>query len=183
MIIDNQGGLTFKLFHQVVACTRREVIIVPHASLSIVQSLDPEAIILSSHPGTGADTLVNLIQHFSSRIPILGISLGMRALVEAFGGKVIKAARPVYGKSSLAYHHQSQHYENVPSPFIVGCYYAYVVDEASLPNHLQIEARTAEGVIMGISHRELPCYGVQFNPESMLTLEGAKILENFIQHV
>lgn len=179
-IIDNRGGFTFKLFHQVRAYTK-EVVIVPNEVS--MQSLDPKALILSSHPGKGSPALVNLIQHFSSKIPILGISLGMRALVEAFGGKVSKAARPVYGKSCLTYHEQSPHYEKIPSPFLVGCYYAYVVDEAFLPPSLQIEARTAEGVIMGIRHRELPCYGVQFNPESMLTREGEQILENFIQHV
>lgn len=185
VIIDTQGGLTFTLRSQVAACTSHQVMIMPHeeASLLKLQNLDPKALILSSHPGKGSHALASIIQHFSSQIPILGISFGMWALVEVFGGTILPAEKPVFGKACLAYHHHSPHYLDIPSPFMAGCYYAYMVEEASLPSDFQVEARTAEGVVMGISHQTLPCYGVQFNPESMLTPEGRLLVENFIKHV
>jgi anthranilate synthase component 2 len=119
----------------------------------------------------------------ASQVPALGVCLGHQALAEAYGGHVIRAERPMHGKTSLVWHDGSPPFGAVPNPTEVMRYHSLVVDPASLPTTLRITARTSDGTIMGLAHRSLPIYGVQFHPESILTACGKTMVAQFLEVV
>ncbi len=146
-------------------------------------ALHPERICISPGPGTPADAGVSeaVIRELGPRIPVLGVCLGHQAIGKVFGGEVVRAGRLMHGKTSPILHDDDGVFAGLPSPFEATRYHSLVVRPESVPDSLVVNARTAEGEIMGLRHREFPIHGVQFHPESILTAEGKRLLENFLK--
>ena len=124
---------------------------------------------------------MDAIRHFAGKIPIMGVCLGHQSIGQVFGGKVIRAERLMHGKTSEVLHDGKTIFQDIPSPFTAARYHSLIVEEASMPSVLEVTARTAEGEIMAVRHREYPIEGVQFHPESILTPKGTIILRNFLE--
>ena len=184
IIIDNYDSFTYNLHHLVAQFTP-DVQVIRHdrASVAAIIDMQPAAIILSPGPGRpeAAGICVELIQALPKCMPLLGVCLGLQAIVCAFSGQVVMAPDMVHGKASPVFHHEQGIYAGMALPFTGGRYHSLMADGASLPASLVIEAATRDGVIMGIRHRHLPIFGVQFHPESILTPQGAHLISNFMQ--
>jgi len=188
LIIDNYDSFTHNLF-QAVAPFYHAVQIVRNDKITIdeIKRLhNLKGIILSPGPGRpeNAGICVDLIRAIVSKeidqIPLLGVCLGHQALTVALGGRVIQAQEIIHGKQDLIFHHQEGIYKSLPVPFKAGRYHSLVAERASLPNTLIVEADNEKKLVMGIRHRELPLYGVQFHPESILTPDGKTLLREFV---
>ena len=184
LLIDNYDSFVYNLARYLVelGCETR---VVRNDALTVAQvnDLNPQAIIIS--PGTctplEAGISIDLIREASDTIPVLGVCLGHQAIAAALGGKVIRAAEPVHGRTSMINHSGRELFAGIPSPLRVARYHSLIVEEASLPSDLIITARTFDGVVMGLRHQSRPLYGVQFHPESVLTQFGRPLLANFLQ--
>jgi anthranilate synthase component 2 len=152
-----------------------------------VEALHPDRILISPGPCTPQDAgiSIDLIKHFANaerRVPILGVCLGHQAIGAAFGGEVVRASKLMHGKTSEVEHEGKTIFAGIPSTMTCTRYHSLIVSEKSLPKELEISARTADGeTIMGLRHRELPIEGVQFHPESVLTVHGKQIIQNFLK--
>jgi len=184
LVIDNYDSFTYNLvqylqeMHSEVRVYRNDAI-----TLQGIEDLSPSHLLISPGPGdpTEAGISVEAIRHFAGRIPVLGVCLGHQALGYAFGGKVIRAARLMHGKTSPILHDGKTLFSKLPKPFEATRYHSLLVERKSLPSELEISAWTQEGEIMGLRHRTIPALeGVQFHPESILTTEGKKLLANFL---
>lgn len=179
LIIDHYDSFTYNLY-QAIAVFYKDVQVV-RSSISIeeIEKLAPKGIILSPGPGRPEDAGVFLeaIRHFRGRTPIFGICLGHQAIGLEFGGKVIQSPEISHGKESLVFHTRKNLFKGMPLPFKAGRYHSLAV----LGGNLEIEAETAEGIVMAVKHPIYPIYGVQFHPESILTPEGERILQNFVE--
>lgn len=146
-------------------------------------ALAPEAIVLSPGPCTPneAGCSLELVRHAAGRVPLLGVCLGHQTIGAAFGASIVRAPSPVHGRASLIVHEGLGIFSGLKSPLRVGRYHSLVVEEATLPPELSVTARTDDGVVMGMAHREWPVFGVQFHPESILTDGGYRMLRNFLQ--
>ena len=142
-----------------------------------------DKLLLSPGPGTPAEAgiMVPLIKAVAGKMPIFGVCLGHQAIGEAFGGKTIRAPKPMHGKPQTVKHDGQGVFSHAAIPFIAGRYHSLIVDRETLPKCFEISAETPDGIIMGIRHRSLPIEGVQFHPESVLTPEGMKLVENFVR--
>jgi anthranilate synthase/aminodeoxychorismate synthase-like glutamine amidotransferase len=142
----------------------------------------PTHLCISPGPGTPRDAGVSMdmIRAFAGRIPVLGVCLGHQSIVEAFGGEVVRAGRLMHGKTSEIEHDGRGVFAGLPQPCVVGRYHSLIAAPASLPAVLEVTARTAQGEIMGVRHRELDVEGVQFHPESVLTPDGPRLMANFL---
>jgi anthranilate synthase/aminodeoxychorismate synthase-like glutamine amidotransferase len=151
-------------------------------SLKEIARLAPSSIVISPGPGTPADAGISnaLIKTFAGRIPILGVCLGHQCIGEVFGGEVVRAKRPMHGKTSKIYHGRTALFRGLPSPFEATRYHSLIVKREALPAVLSVTAWTHEREIMGLQHRSKPVYGVQFHPESILTAAGKDLLQNFL---
>ena len=151
-------------------------------TLDAVGALAPDRIVISPGPGRPEDAgiSVDVIRRYGPRIPVLGVCLGHQAIGYAFGGEVVRAPVLMHGKVSAVKHDGRGVFSGVTQPFVAGRYHSLVVADP-VPNGLEISARTDDGVVMGLRHREFPIHGVQFHPESVLTGEGRKILRNFLE--
>ena len=185
LVIDNYDSFTYNLV-QYVKQLGQEVVVYRNDKISIqaIERLKPDFILISPGPGHPKDSgiCLEVIQHFKGLIPILGVCLGHQAIGQAFGGTVRKATKPMHGKQSVVYHDQTSLFENINNPFKVTRYHSLVVDENSLPDCLEISARSEDGEIMGIRHKEYIIEGVQFHPESIMTENGLELLANFFQN-
>ena len=139
-------------------------------------------IVISPGPGTPADAGISIpvIRRFAGKIPILGVCLGHQAIGEAFGGKIVRAPRPIHGKSCTLAHRGRGVFEGLADSVEVGRYHSLVVERSTLPDVLEVTAETDDGIIMGLRHREFEVEGVQFHPESILTKSGMKMLATFV---
>jgi anthranilate synthase/aminodeoxychorismate synthase-like glutamine amidotransferase len=153
------------------------------ASVSEVLAMKPRAIVLSPGPCTPneAGISLELIRALPEELPLLGVCLGHQAIAAALGGHVIRAPFPVHGRTSAVYHDQTGLFESLPNPLIATRYHSLIVEEPTLPEDLTITARTREGIPMALRHKHRPIYGVQFHPESVLTQNGRRLLENFLK--
>jgi anthranilate synthase/aminodeoxychorismate synthase-like glutamine amidotransferase len=183
LVIDNFDSFTYNLvqyFGQLGVTQRvfRNNEITPSEALA----LDPERVLISPGPCSPAEAGVTLdmIGAFAGKKPILGVCLGHQAIGHFFGGKVVRAERLMHGKTSPIRHRNTDVFRGMPPGFLATRYHSLLVERASLPAALEITAETAEGEIMGLRHRTLPIWGVQFHPESIATEGGIKILENFL---
>jgi anthranilate synthase component 2 len=147
-----------------------------------VESLHPDRILLSPGPCTPQEAGISipLITHFAGKVPILGVCLGHQAIGAAFGGNVVRAPQLMHGKTSQVTHDGRTVYSGIASPMTCTRYHSLIVAEDGLPAELEISARTADGIIMGLRHREYPIEGVQFHPESVLTQDGKRLIQNFL---
>ena len=184
LVIDNYDSFTYNLVQylgelgQDLKVARNDKV-----SISGIRSLGPAKIVISPGPGFPKDAGISneVVKEFSGKIPILGVCLGHQCIGEVFGGRVVKAGRPMHGKTSKIYHNGKEIFKGLPNPFEAIRYHSLIVEKKSLPGSLEITARTKEGEIMGLRHRRYPVYGVQFHPESILTFEGKKLLKNFLE--
>jgi anthranilate synthase component 2 len=144
---------------------------------------DADAVILSPGPGRPeeAGCFIDLLRMLPGGTPVLGVCLGHQALGAAFGGTVDRAPDPVHGKASAIRHDGTGLFRGVPDPFDAGRYHSLVIDRRDVPPELEVVATTDDGLVMAVRHRALPRFGVQFHPESILTPEGPRIVENFLR--
>ncbi len=182
-VIDNYDSFTYNLV-QFVGELGAEPIVFRNDAIQPAQIRErsPRGIIISPGPGTPFDAGVSMavIRELSGLIPILGVCLGHQALGAAFGGKIGRTT-PLHGKSSLVRHDSSEVFAGLANPLRVGRYHSLVVEPEGLPRELRVTARTDEGIVMGLRHREHATFGVQFHPESILTQDGKTLLHNFLR--
>jgi anthranilate synthase/aminodeoxychorismate synthase-like glutamine amidotransferase len=184
LLIDNYDSFTYNLA-QYLGELGAEVRVERNDALSVdeVAALAPRRIVISPGPCTPneAGISLELIARLAGKIPILGVCLGHQAIGQAFGGKVVRAPKVMHGKTSAIEHSGQGLFRGIASPMQATRYHSLVVEPASLPSSLQVDARTAEGELMALSHKTLPVWGVQFHPESILTVDGKKLLVNFLE--
>ena len=188
LLLDNYDSFTYNLV-QYMGELGAEMVIRRNDELTPaeVEALRPERILISPGPCTPQDAgiSIELIKHFakaSRRVPILGVCLGHQAIGAAFGGNVVRAAKLMHGKTSEVEHDGKTIFTGLPSAMTCTRYHSLIVAEEGLPEELEVSARTADGeTIMALRHRELPIEGVQFHPESVLTTNGKKLIENFLK--
>jgi len=183
LLIDNYDSFTYNLV-QHLGELRAETLVFRNDALTVDRalSLKPDHVVISPGPRTPDDAGVSMeiVRRFADRTPILGVCLGHQSIAQAFGGRVVRARRLVHGKTSPVEHDGRTIFRGLPSPFEAGRYHSLTVEEASLPGCLEVSARTPDGEIMGLRHRDRRIEGVQFHPESILTPLGKTLLANFL---
>jgi para-aminobenzoate synthetase component 2 len=183
IMIDNYDSFTYNLV-QFVGELGEELQVYRNDKITVeeIERLSPDYLMISPGPCTPneAGISMDVIRHFAGKIPILGVCLGHQSIGQVFGGKVIRAHRLMHGKTSEVYHDGKTIFEGIPSPFTAARYHSLIVEEETIPDVLEVTARTAEGEIMAIRHREYPIEGVQFHPESIITEHGKQLLRNFL---
>jgi anthranilate synthase/aminodeoxychorismate synthase-like glutamine amidotransferase len=184
LLIDNYDSFTYNLV-QAFLMLGAEVEVHRNDAISVEEALrrEPSHLVISPGPGTPGDAGISMrmIEAFAGRIPIFGVCLGHQSLVEVFGGKVVRASRLMHGKVSPVQHDGKGVYSGMAQNFQAGRYHSLIAEPSSVPEVLEVTARTAEGEIMGVRHRSLPIEGVQFHPESVLTPEGPVLMGNFLK--
>src|SRR3954465_7237523 len=182
-ILDNYDSFTYNLVQYFGELGERvEVRRNDETTSADIERLAPSHIVISPGPCTPQDAgiSIELIRHFAGKTPLLGVCLGHQAIGAAFGGKVVRAEKLMHGKTSAVEHDGKTIFRGLASPFTATRYHSLVVQEKGLPKELEISARTADGVIMGLRHRTMKVEGVQFHPESVLTEHGKALLRNFL---
>jgi anthranilate synthase/aminodeoxychorismate synthase-like glutamine amidotransferase len=187
-VLDNYDSFTYNLV-QYLGELGAEVIVRRNDQVTVneIKALRPERIVISPGPCTPQDAgiSIELFRELSGQFPILGVCLGHQALGAAFGGKVIRAPNLMHGKTSPVKHDGRTVFKNLHSPFTATRYHSLIVEEESLPSELEVSAWTTENdgsrTIMGLRHKKLPVEGVQFHPESVLTVEGKRLIANFLE--
>ena len=183
-VLDNYDSFTYNLV-QYMGELGAEMTIRRNDELSVdeVEALEPERILLSPGPCTPQDAgiLIPLIQRFAGKVPILGVCLGHQAIGAAFGGDVVRAPQLMHGKTSAVDHDGKSIFAGIDSPMTCTRYHSLIVAEDTLPGELEISARSRDGIIMGLRHREYQVEGVQFHPESVLTQDGKRLIKNFLE--
>ncbi len=184
LLIDNYDSFTYNLV-QAFAASGAEVLVYRNDAISVDEgiALDPTHLVISPGPGRPEDAGISMqmISAFAVIVPVLGVCLGHQCLVSAYGGKIVRAERLMHGKTSMVDHDDSALFAGLSKPFTAGRYHSLYAEKKSLPEELIVTAKTQRGEIMGVRHRKLPLEGVQFHPESVLTPEGDRLLENFMR--
>jgi len=184
LMIDNYDSFTYNLVQYLRELGEEvEVYRNDKISLAEIEALNPTRLVVSPGPCTPneAGISVEAIKHFAGKLPILGVCLGHQSIGQAYGGKVVRADRLMHGKTSPVFHDNRELFDGLPDPFDATRYHSLLVERSSLPECLEVTAWTAEGEIMGMRHRNLPVWGMQFHPESILTVAGMDMLNNFLQ--
>jgi anthranilate synthase component 2 len=184
LVLDNYDSFTYNLVQYMgelgaeMEIRRNDQITVEEA-----EAMGPERILISPGPCTPQEAGISipLIQRFAGKAPILGVCLGHQAIGAAFGGKVVRAKKLMHGKTSEVEHDGKTIFQGIASPMTCTRYHSLIVQEKGLPKTLEISARTADGTIMGLRHREFQIEGVQFHPESALTADGKQLIRNFLE--
>jgi len=183
-MIDNYDSFTFNIV-QYLGQMGEDVRVYRNDKITTdgIRRLNPQAIFLSPGPCSPheAGITVDVIREFHTTVPLMGVCLGHQSIGYAFGGEVVRADRIMHGKVSPVEHDGKTIFAGLPNPFTAGRYHSLVVRPESLPECLEVSARTAEGEIMGLRHKEYPVEGIQFHPESVLTPQGKRILRNFLK--
>lgn len=183
LVIDNYDSFTYNLV-QYLGELGAEMRVFRNDEITVEQAvaLNPEKVLVSPGPCTPKEAGVSrdIIREFGPRLPLFGVCLGHQSIGEVYGGNVIRAERLMHGKTSPMLHEGRSVFKGLPSPFDATRYHSLIIERETLPDCLEITAWTAEGEIMGVQHREHPVHGVQFHPESILTMDGKKLLQNFL---
>ena len=187
LLIDNYDSFSFNLY-QLIGELEPDIKVIRNDEMTVQEILDaaPDAIIISPGPGRPENAgmiveLVSVIGERKVRIPVLGVCLGHQAICTAFGGTITYASKLMHGKQSLTiFDKSSVLFRDVPDEALVARYHSLALDESTLPEVLRITARTVEGDVMAVEHKELPIFGMQFHPESIMTKDGKTILKAFI---
>jgi len=184
LVIDNYDFLTYNLVQYVGQLGVEQRIFLNDAiTVEEALMLNPDRVMISPGPCSPNEAGVSLamIAAFAGKKPLLGVCLGHQSIGQHFGGRVVRAERLMHGKTSPVTHRNTDIFAGLPNPMEATRYHSLLVERASLPDCLEITAETAEGEIMGLAHKDLPVWGVQFHPESIATQEGMKMLENFLK--
>jgi anthranilate synthase component II len=183
LLIDNYDSFTYNLaqYFGELGC---ELVVKRNDEISLdeIGELAPEYICISPGPCTPREAGISrgVVLRFSPRIPILGVCLGHQCIAEAYGGRIVRASSLMHGKPSMIRHNGTALFADLPTPFEAGRYHSLTVERSSFPTSLEVIAESDDGEIMALRHRELPVFGVQFHPESVLTSDGKKILARFL---
>lgn len=183
LMLDNYDSFTYNLVQYFGELGENvEVRRNDQVSVADIVAMKPERICVSPGPCSPAEAgiSIELIQHFAGKLPILGVCLGHQAIGAAYGGNIVRAQQIMHGKVSDITHTGTDVFSGLPSPFVVTRYHSLAVERETLPECLEITAETADGEIMGLRHKTLPVYGVQFHPESVLSEHGHALLKNFL---
>ena len=184
LLIDNYDSFTYNLVQYFGELGEKlQVFRNDKISLKAVAGLKPEKLVISPGPGRPKDAGIScaLIRRFCGETPILGICLGHQCVGHVFGARIVRAQKLMHGKTSLIYHNKKNIFKGIKNPFVATRYHSLIVQRRNLPRCLEVIAWTKDKEIMGLKHRRLPVWGLQFHPESILTKEGKKILKNFIR--
>lgn len=184
LVIDNFDSFTYNLV-QYFGELGEEQKVYRNNAITVDEALElnPDRVMISPGPcsPTEAGVSLDMIAAFAGKKPLLGVCLGHQSIGQHFGGKVVRADRLMHGKTSPVSHRDTDIFAGLPNPMEATRYHSLIVERASLPDCFEVTAETAEGEIMGLAHKELPVWGVQFHPESLATQEGMKMLENFLK--
>lgn len=184
LLIDNYDSFTYNLYQYLLELGK-QVRVVKNDQITVAEvcEINPESIVISPGPGTPDDAGISLavIRKFAGKIPILGICFGHQAIVQAFGGEIIRAPEPVHGKTSIITNDQEGVFTSLSARFSVTRYHSLIATESHFPNELIITAKTEDDLIMAVRHRKFLIEGVQFHPEAILSEHGHEILENFVK--
>jgi len=183
LMIDNYDSFTYNLVQHLgelggdVRVFRNDKI-----TIEEIEALQPERIVISPGPCTPKEAGISIavINHFSGKVPILGVCLGHQSIGAAFGGDIVRAPKLMHGKTSMIYHDGKTIFEGLPNPFEATRYHSLIIKKETMPGCLELSAWTEDGEIMGVRHREFLVEGVQFHPESILTKVGKDLLRNFL---
>ncbi|WP_232628336.1 anthranilate synthase component II [Methylobacterium sp. Leaf118] len=182
LVIDNYDSFTWNLVHLIgPLCGRIDVVRNDRIDVAGIRERAPDALVLSPGPCTPneAGICLDVVRDLGAEIPIFGVCLGLQTIGQAYGGAVVRAPSPMHGKVSTIRHGATGVFRGINEGFSATRYHSLVVDRASCPKHLAVTAE-ADGLIMGLQHRDLPVHGVQFHPESILSNHGTQILRNFL---
>ncbi len=183
LVIDNYDSFVYNLARYFERLGRRTAVVRNTAiDAAGVRAAAPKAVVLSPGPCAPrqAGCSLEVVRQLHAELPILGVCLGHQAIAEALGARIVRAAEPVHGRTSRVVHQSRGVFTQLPSPLVAARYHSLAVDERSLPPELEVTARTEDGTVMAIQHRELPVVGLQFHPESILTEHGYAILAAFL---
>jgi len=183
VMIDNYDSFTYNLV-QYLGEMGQDLVVVRNdqATVESLKAMRPDRIVISPGPGSPKDAGIScdVIRAFAGRVPVLGVCLGHQCIGEVYGGEVVRNWRLMHGKTSMIHHDGTGIFRGLPNPFEATRYHSLVVRRETMPKTLRVTARTKEGEVMGLQHRTLPVYGVQFHPESILTAAGKSLLKNFL---
>ncbi|MCA9392646.1 MAG: aminodeoxychorismate/anthranilate synthase component II [Candidatus Omnitrophica bacterium] len=183
LMIDNYDSFTYNLV-QYFGELGADLKVYRNDALTVddIRRMGPQKIVISPGPSNPdhAGISLDVIQHFKGQVPIFGVCLGHQCLGQAFGGKIVRAGKLMHGKTSQIRHNGKDIFKDVANPFEATRYHSLVIERKSIPACFEITAESEDNEIMGVRHRELPLWGVQFHPESILTTEGKKLLDNFL---
>jgi len=184
LVIDNYDSFTYNLV-QYLQELGKKVVVYRNDRITIekLKKIKMEKIVISPGPGRPQSSGISceVIKEFYKKIPILGVCLGHQCIGYVFGGEIIRGKKIMHGKTSLIYHNKKDIFKGIKNPFVATRYHSLIIDKKTLPKNLIITASTKDGIIMGIREKRYPLFGVQFHPESILTTEGKKILNNFLK--
>jgi len=184
LVLDNYDSFTYNLV-QAIGKKTQDILVKRNDEITAdeITHLAPRGIILSPGPGKpeNAGITVEVVQRFGSTIPILGVCLGHQAIGYAFGARIVHAPSLMHGRTSIVTHSGETILKSVSNPLCVGRYHSLVISPKHFPDELKISASTYDGIIMGVRHRKFPIEGIQFHPESILTQDGEKILNNWLE--
>jgi anthranilate synthase component II len=184
LLIDNFDSFVYNLAQAFGTLGADPVVVRNDASLEDLEEVHPDAVVVSPGPGTPAEAGVSVdaIKAFAPRMPVLGVCLGHQCIGVAFGGRVDRASvGPVHGKTSAITHDGRGIFAGVPEPTTATRYHSLAIEDTTFPDALEISARSDDGIVMGVRHRELSVDGVQFHPESILSVDGPRLLQNFLE--
>ncbi|MBQ7497226.1 MAG: aminodeoxychorismate/anthranilate synthase component II [Selenomonas sp.] len=183
LLLDNYDSFTYNVY-QLLSELGAEVEVIRHDKITVdeIRRKGYEAMVISPGPGVPKDAGISeeAVRELGKDLPILGICLGHQAIGEVYGGKVVRAGEIVHGKPSPIHHNGKGLYEGLPQDTPVARYHSLIVERESLPDCLEVTSELSDGIIMGLRHREYPVEGIQFHPESILTPEGHRMLQNFL---
>ena len=183
LMIDNYDSFTYNLV-QYLGELGANLVVHRNNKITLdqIEALAPEKIVISPGPCTPREAGIScdLIRHFAGRVPLLGVCLGHQCIGDVFGGDVVRAGRLMHGKTSMIYHNGEQIFDDLENPFEATRYHSLIVKKETLPDCFELTAWTDQDEIMGLRHKDYPIWGVQFHPESILTVEGKKLLKNFL---
>ena len=184
LLIDNYDSFVYNLAQAFGSLGAEPIVVRNDASLEELVGVDPDAVVVSPGPGTPAQagSSTAAVTEFAARsVPLLGVCLGHQCIAEAFGGRVDRApVGPVHGKTSQIFHEGAGVFAGLPSPFVATRYHSLAIEPEPWPEDLEITATSEDGTVMGARHKELPVEGVQFHPESVLTEDGPRLMQTFL---
>ena len=183
LMIDNYDSFTYNLV-QYLGELGADLVVHRNDKITLdqIEALAPEKIVISPGPCTPREAGIScdLIRQFAGRVPLLGVCLGHQCIGDVFGGDVVRAGRLMHGKTSMIHHNGEQIFDDLENPFEATRYHSLIVKKETLPDCFELTAWTDQDEIMGLRHKDYPIWGVQFHPESILTVEGKKLLKNFL---